>query len=522
MLDALMRSPSGEAPWWAEVPISDDGLDCLALSKHPDARRLLILGRGPALRQHLLDDVDATVPWMGRWLLHVESSPPGAMEAWRFWSLFDVLPLDRKVDLLPAVRRVAAMEFVDTWHQRGWRHEALQRLGKLGDVESLPMMRVALGDSRNWWLQAAAAAALGELGAPASTALDELKSVATKHWSAEVRAVADHAAARVSGGDPPDLEHRRRLQLRDPGDPTVYLPTFGPSRVGAYRSLEPSSVMLDGERIEFEAQHRVVPALPAELESFDLAARFPDAPGVRSWRSRLTAVERVGSGWVLGTNMGEFGGGAWFVEADGRARVLLSQNISGVIEFAGTRYLLQGLGHMGISDGSVLRMDETPGGVELRRMVELPAAPRTIAVMGEQLLQATAAGVAVVSPSFEIELHPYATQRPPPVEPPSGYAAAVFAATEQDHDAVQRCLAPLKGLTDGCVARTIPAGTSVWFDVDTTGTVTAVVPFAARYDDYGRPPTPEVAACIERVAASWTLPPLDSGWTTFGMTLEPD
>lgn len=514
-LDAVKRSPSGEATWWARGGFSNAGWKCIERSEHPDASRWMDRRRSPV-------DAVATVDRLRRRLRTVESSRSDWSERSSFWSVFDGLPRDQKLELVRSLRRVAATEAVDTWHDRGWRHEALKRLGQLGDTESIPVMRAALGDSRSWWLQAAAAEALGELGPAGGVALDELTAAATEHWSFAVRAVAKRAAEQVAGGSPPELERRSVVPPRDPGYPEVSAPLLGSPRTSSYRTFEPWSVSLGGERIEFKSQHLEVASLPRELESFDLAQWFPDAPGIGPWRTQLTAVEKVGSGWVLGTDVGEFGGGAWFVTADGRARTLLSQNIIGAIEFKGVRYLLQGLGHMGSPDGSILRIDETPGGVALRRMVELSFPPHEVAVVGDHLLQATPFGVVVVSASFEISMHPYQTRRARPEGLPEEYEAAVLAAIEQDHDAVQRCLTPLKGLSDGCLPRKIPAGTGVWFDVERTGTVTAVVPFEARDDDHGRPPTPEVAACIARVAASWTLPPLAEGWTTFGMTLAPD
>lgn len=522
VLDALMGSPSGEAAWWAKGRVSAEAHACITRSTHPHAPRLMVVRGDLDLREHLLEDTEATVEWMDRWLRRLDSSPVGFLEARKFWSVFDDLPRERRADLVPALRRVARTEFLDTWHQRGWRHEALQRLGQLSDAESIPTMRAALGDSRNWWLQGAGAAALGDMGPAAHVALEELTATATEHWSVEVRAIAGRAVDQVKGLDPSELGRRPPRPQNDPGYPQIYAPVLGSSRSHAYRSYERSSVVVDGERIEFESHSRPVAPLPKQLASFDLAAAFPDAPGIRSWRTSLTAVEPVGRGWVLGTNMGEFGGGAWFVTPDGRAQTLLAANIVGVVEFGGSRYLLQGLGHLGMSEGSVLRMEETAEGVTLRRMLELPAAPYNTVVVGEHLIQATRFGVAVVSLEFEFELLPYATPRPPPSELPSDYDAAVLAILERDHDAVQRCVAPLEGLTDACSTRPIPAGVSLWFDVNATGTVTAVVPFEARDEEHHRPPTLEVAACIQRVAATWKLPPLDSGWTTFGLTLEPD
>lgn len=521
LIEAMVRSPSVRRLLSETSSESAQGRECVAASKHPEAPRLLMAWGGDASFDSLRQDADATIAWMRRTLRSADKSPEIFEFSWQFWRVFDALP--QRAELLPELRRVAALPVLDAWEEAKWRHEAIRRLGKLGDAQSLPLLIRLMVDGRNWRIQGEAILALGAMGPAAEEAKGELLALADGHWSSRVRALAANSAKQVAGQEGLSGYELKIAGLDfDPGFPQVLLPRFGDDMSLGWRELEPWSVIVGGSRVEFSARPGVAPALPAGLASLELEAQFPDEPGVRAWRSRLTVVERVADGWVLGTDMGEFGGTAWWVGADGTAHRLVSNNILGAVRLGETLYLLQGLSHMGADQGAMLQVESSTDGVRLRRALVLPSAPYETTIVAERLLQATPFGVAIISSTLELELRPYATKRPLPMEPPSGYEAGVLEALHADHAAIQVCLAPIEGLTATCASRPTPAAASVWFDVDATGTVTAVVPFAARHDDYFRPPTPEVAACIERVATSWTLPPLDSGWTSFGVTLAPD
>ncbi len=117
-------------------------------------------------------------------------------------------------------------------------------------------------------------------------------------------------------------------------------------------------------------------------------------------------------------------------------------------------------------------------------------------------------------------MHPYASRRAHPVDPPNGYRTATRAYLHHDQGAIRQCLEPLSTFAGSCPTR--PVGVSVWLDIDAAGTVDRIVPFTATEDPYDRPPSPEVAACIGKVTAQWTYPPFEDGWTTLGLILEPD
>ena len=450
---------------------------------------------------------------MKRWFAEV--GPHATVtEAQRFWWAFDQLPEPSRVELLPNVREVAAASFLGPEVGRGWRHGALVRLGSLQDRASIELLRRTLNDGRAWPLQAVAASALGALRATEAAA--DLERVSKTHWSRWVRLHAANAALQVAGEPGREFDWRD-VYDRDPRDPDVLAPTLEETGLG-WRRHAPYSVVLDGARVEFEPLDIGSPTLPRSLESRDLAAELPAEEGIASWRADLTAAERTRGGWVLGTDSGEFGGAAMFVPDDGPARVLIAHNVVGAITWNDARYLLLGLGHMG-SDGFLVRVEDGPEGLHLTRVLELPEAPYRVALAGDRLLQATRSGVAVVSPSFELDMLPYATARPQPEPLPEGYEAAMRAHLAEHHDALQRCVQPLAGLTAGCEGR--PPGLGLWFDIESTGVLAEVVPFAASEDRYSRPASPEVAACLRQVAASWTFPPFESGWTTLGVTFEP-
>ena len=373
-----------------------------------------------------------------------------------------------------------------------------------------------LKDGRDWTQQLDAAAALGSLGA--AEARPDLERIAETHWSRGVRTQAANAALVLAGKATATELERHNLYDRDPRNPEVLAQTLGETGLG-WRRYGPYSVVADGRRVEFEPLAVGSAAVPEALESRDLAAELPDVESITRWQAGLTAAERVKGGWVLGTDMGEFGGGVMFVPESGPARVLIPHNVVGAITWAGARHLLLGLGHLG-SDGSLVRIDDGPDGPHLTRVLELPEEPYRVALEGDRLLQATRSGVAVISPTFEVDMLPYATARPQPETLPEGYEAAMRGHLAEHHDALQRCVQPLAGITEGCEAR--PPGVSLWFDIESTGVLAEVVPFRASEDRHRRPPTPEVTACLRQVTATWTFPPFASGWTTLGVTFEPE
>ena len=94
-----------------------------------------------------------------------------------------------------------------------------------------------------------------------------------------------------------------------------------------------------------------------------------------------TALQRVEDGWLVGFNDGEFGGALYWFSREGQQHYKIS-NHQVVDFFSGLDgiYAIEGLGHMGYSSGSVIRIAPAePGGRwQASTVVKLPLAPCTV------------------------------------------------------------------------------------------------------------------------------------------------
>lgn len=94
-----------------------------------------------------------------------------------------------------------------------------------------------------------------------------------------------------------------------------------------------------------------------------------------------TAFERVDDGWLVGFNLGEFGAALYWFSPDGKQNYKIS-NHQVVDFFAGLDGLraIEGLGHMGESRGSVIRIARPEPGArwQASTVVELPGDPCTV------------------------------------------------------------------------------------------------------------------------------------------------
>jgi hypothetical protein len=94
-----------------------------------------------------------------------------------------------------------------------------------------------------------------------------------------------------------------------------------------------------------------------------------------------TAFMRVEDGWLTGFNEGEFGAALYWFSSDGKRNYKISDHQ--VVEFFSGLdgiYAIEGLGHMGYSRGSVIRIAraEPDGRWHASTMVELPGNPCTV------------------------------------------------------------------------------------------------------------------------------------------------
>jgi len=105
-------------------------------------------------------------------------------------------------------------------------------------------------------------------------------------------------------------------------------------------------------------------------------------PRVRG-HAAAAALAGVEDGWLVAYNEGEFGAALYWFSADGRQNYEISRNQ--VVRFFALRdgvYAIEGLAHLGLSQGSVLRITRAPGSPrwQAQTVAPLPQAPYAVAV----------------------------------------------------------------------------------------------------------------------------------------------
>jgi hypothetical protein len=157
-------------------------------------------------------------------------------------------------------------------------------------------------------------------------------------------------------------------------------------------------VSLDGEglqiRLDKKRDHQ--DPLPAQIQSKNVAV------GSKADRH----VIRVNDGWLVGMDVGEFGGGLWWFSADGqRNKKLLDENVVGFANSSKGVLVLVGLAHMTLDDGKILRItDGVAGNRKLEQLVDLGSAPATFAIESpDALIVLTTTGLVRVRTSGQKE-----------------------------------------------------------------------------------------------------------------------
>ena len=112
--------------------------------------------------------------------------------------------------------------------------------------------------------------------------------------------------------------------------------------------------------------------LPAVIHSRSVAV------GTKGYRS----AQQVNDGWLVGLDVGEFGGGLWWFSSDGgNSRKLAEDNIAGFAKTSMGVLALSGLAHGSLDSGRILRIgDGAAGNRSVETLVDLGSAPRTFAV----------------------------------------------------------------------------------------------------------------------------------------------
>lgn len=99
-----------------------------------------------------------------------------------------------------------------------------------------------------------------------------------------------------------------------------------------------------------------------------------------------TATMSVNDGWLVGFNQGEFGGALFWFSGDGKQNYKISDHhVVDIFSGLNSVYAIEGLDHMGLSNGSIIRIARAESGQRWRAstVVGLPSAPCTISTRGD-------------------------------------------------------------------------------------------------------------------------------------------
>jgi hypothetical protein len=116
--------------------------------------------------------------------------------------------------------------------------------------------------------------------------------------------------------------------------------------------------------------------LPQKGERPNFSARTLGMSGALSFA-------RVRDGWLIGFNQGEFGAALYWFSPDGKRKYKVSDHqIVDFFSFADGIYAIEGLAHLGMSDGSVIRIAKPEPKARWRAetVTKLPFAPYATSV----------------------------------------------------------------------------------------------------------------------------------------------
>src|SRR5580704_7859879 len=88
------------------------------------------------------------------------------------------------------------------------------------------------------------------------------------------------------------------------------------------------------------------------------------------------SIQATASGWLIGFDAGEFGGGLWWFSRDGSQNIkLLSDNVHAIYQIKSSILILTGLSHLGLNFGRIYKFDDTVDKPTVTSVVILGGSP---------------------------------------------------------------------------------------------------------------------------------------------------
>lgn len=131
--------------------------------------------------------------------------------------------------------------------------------------------------------------------------------------------------------------------------------------------------------------------------------RVRDNGGTGASAEKPSVALRLGNGWLLGSDRGEWGGEVAYQPDDAAAYVVDEANVIDIVELPFGVVVVEGLSHLSLDRGSILLAELEGGKVGLKPLHGLPAQPDSLRLLGDgSLLITTRQGQLVLGARGEL------------------------------------------------------------------------------------------------------------------------
>jgi HEAT repeat protein len=282
------------------------------------------------------------------------------------------------------------------------RTGACAALGYTGRLDLWPVLARALKD-QDWRVAYSACISLARL--QAKGALPSLRAAAESHWYPRVRFTAIYAEHQILGTEvplevPAHVGHgaKRGLDGVQFGsfDSTDYglspMDEASVAKLGVFSSL--ATVMpwsraewLSPEQKTFEELH---PKLYGAI-----AEETKKAKNGHWGECRLKGMVERGESTLVALSAGEWVGGLFAVTKEGKASLIVDENVHELIDWNGRLIALVGMWHMGMDEGRALEITQKNGVWSAKFLYAMPGCPWSGGVLPDGRLFANCEGGAV-------------------------------------------------------------------------------------------------------------------------------
>jgi hypothetical protein len=114
---------------------------------------------------------------------------------------------------------------------------------------------------------------------------------------------------------------------------------------------------------------------------------------------------KVDDGYLVGFYRGEWGGSLFWFSKDGKKYYQISDDeLVQFIKRNGKNYAIQGLAHLGMSEGGVIKIEKINGKWKSKEYLKLPTAPDAIALDNDDFIIVTSKSLLKVDNNIKISV----------------------------------------------------------------------------------------------------------------------